>query len=122
MIPQSHSSFATLTPKKTKRITSGTEHINENHVSAVAAAISMVIAAILLVGAVVVLNILKQRKTQLGLIAMFTVLFAASVGILTNARRAEIFGSTAAYTAVLVVFISSTTTSGVGNCLCVQEG
>ena len=30
----------------------------------------------------------------------------ASVGILTNARRAEIFACTAAYAAVLVVFAS----------------
>lgn len=34
-------------------------------------------------------------------------LFAACVGILTNARRDQIFGATAAYAAVLVVFVSS---------------
>ena len=50
---------------------------------------------------------------------MFTTLFAASVGILTNARRAEVFGATAAYAAVLVVFVSSTGGGGVGgNCVC----
>lgn len=36
----------------------------------------------------------------------WTVLFAACVGFLTNARRDQIFGATAAYAAVLVVFIS----------------
>ena len=40
------------------------------------------------------------------MIAGFTVLFAASVGLLTNAKRAEMFASTAAYAAVLVVFVS----------------
>ena len=62
---------------------------------------------------------------RLGLIATFTTLFAASVGLLTNARRAELFAATAAYVylplvslkrvadhdvyryaAVLVVFVS----------------
>lgn len=62
---------------------------------------------------------------RLGLIATFTTLFAGSVGLLTNARRAELFGATAAYVhplpvsleyiadlnvcryaAVLVVFVS----------------
>lgn len=77
-------------------------------------------AAILLLGAIVLLRLRVQRNTQLGLIARFTVLFAASVGVLTNARRAEIFASIAAYAAVLVVFVSSTTKdSGIGKCTCV---
>jgi len=37
---------------------------------------------------------------------MFMAIFAAVIGHLTNARRAEIFGPTAAYAAVLVVFVS----------------
>lgn len=40
------------------------------------------------------------------MIAAFTVLFAVSVGLLTNAKRVEIFAATAAYAAVLVVFVS----------------
>ena len=33
---------------------------------------------------------------NIGMIVLFTCLFAIVVGLLTNARRAEIFGSTAA--------------------------
>lgn len=43
---------------------------------------------------------------RLGMVALFTSLFAIIVGLLTNARRAELFGSTAAYAAVLVVYVS----------------
>lgn len=103
---------------KTTRVTDDTEHIEENHVAWVAAGINTVIAAILLLGAIVVLRLSKEENTQLGLIAMFTVLFAASVGILTNARRAEIFAATAAYAAVLVVFVSSSP----GSCTCTPGG
>ena len=47
-----------------------------------------------------------RTNLRLGLIAMVTVLFAVVIVLTTNARRAEVFGSCAAYAAVLVVFIS----------------
>ncbi len=57
-----------------------------------------------------VLSILNNRswKMRLDMVALFTVLFAGVVGLLTNARRAEIFASSAAYAAVLVVYVSGT--------------
>lgn len=48
----------------------------------------------------------SKPKTTMGLIAMFTILFATTIALVTNARRGEIFGATAAYAAVLVVFVS----------------
>lgn len=92
------------------------EHIKENHVSWVAAGVSTVAAALLLLGAIVLLHFLRDEKTQLGVIALLTVLFATSVGVLTNARRAETFAATAAYAAVLVVFVSAES-----SCTCVVE-
>ncbi|KAF0636552.1 hypothetical protein FPSE5266_08069 [Fusarium pseudograminearum] len=68
--------------------------------------ISTVLAAVLLIGAIVILYNINSDNLKLGLIALFTVLFSASVGLLTNAKRAEVFGATAAYAAVLVVFVS----------------
>ena len=55
-----------------------------------------------------VLSVLDNQswKVRLGLVALFTSLFALTIGLLTNARRAEMFGSTAAYAAVLVVYVS----------------
>ncbi|KAI1467855.1 uncharacterized protein F4812DRAFT_459139 [Daldinia caldariorum] len=58
--------------------------------------VSTIAAAILLLGAIALLRLLNQGSAQLGVIAMFMVLFAVSVGVLTNARRSEIFASTAA--------------------------
>lgn len=66
----------------------------------------MTLAAILLIGAILSLHIVTSSKTKLGLVAMYTLLFALSVALLTNARRAEVFAATAAYAAVLVVFMS----------------
>jgi hypothetical protein len=77
-----------------------------SHVVRTVAGISMVLAAILLIGAIVSLHAVTSDKAKLGLVATFTVLFAASIALLTNARRAEVFAATAAYAAVLVVFVS----------------
>lgn len=68
----------------------------------------------------------RSEKAVLGMLCGWTVLFAACVGLLTNAKRDQIFGATAAYAAVLVVFVSgnlgtpSTTSSNAvnGTCVC----
>jgi hypothetical protein len=76
------------------------------HVARTVAAISILCAAVLLAVAIVSLYIVNNPTAKLGMVAAYTVLFALSIALLTNARRAEIYGATAAYAAVLVVFIS----------------
>ncbi|PTB49369.1 hypothetical protein M431DRAFT_9962 [Trichoderma harzianum CBS 226.95] len=78
----------------------------EKSISAATAIISILIAAFLLVGPITALYFVANDAAKLGMLAAFTALFALSVGLMTNAKRAEIFASTAAYAAVLVVFVS----------------
>ncbi|KAF1849761.1 uncharacterized protein K460DRAFT_399873 [Cucurbitaria berberidis CBS 394.84] len=68
------------------------------------AAFDLVLAAVLLIGAIIHLYFVTDPKAKLGLVAMYTILFASSMLLCTNARRAEIFAATATYAAVLVVF------------------
>jgi hypothetical protein len=72
----------------------------------VAGAINVIVAAGILFGAVYNLYYVQSDQTKLGLIAGYTVGFAICIGLLTNARRSEVFGACAAYAAVLVVFVS----------------
>ena len=58
--------------------------------------ITIAIAAIFLIGSIVGFHYAKGDELKLGMIALFTVGFAASIALITNARRAEIFASTAA--------------------------
>ena len=60
--------------------------------------VSIFASAILLIGAIVCLLLVADKRMHLRveMIVLFTCLFALVVGLLTNARRAEIFGSTAA--------------------------
>jgi hypothetical protein len=75
-------------------------------VQRVVVTVSTIFAAVLLVGATTSLYFVRRPGAKLGLLAAFTSLFAASVGGLTSARRQEVFAATAAYAAVLVVFVS----------------
>jgi hypothetical protein len=60
--------------------------------------LSVLLSAVLLIGAIVCLLLIANYSIGLrvGMIVLFTGMFAGIVGLLTNARRAEIFGSTAA--------------------------
>lgn len=83
-------------------------HYSMSRVRFVASFITTLTATLLLFLPIYTLyNIPNSRAgLTLGLIAMFTVLFAGGIVIMTNARRAEVFGACAAYAAVLVVFVS----------------
>ena len=84
----------------------GIVYASDRRISQTVTVLSTFNAAALLVGAIVSLYAIESERTKLVVIALFTALFAANVGILTNARRAELFAATAGYAAVLVVFVS----------------
>ena len=70
----------------------------QSRVQTAGAVISTIFSAILLAGAIVCLLSVADQSIHLRveMIVLFTCLFALVVGLLTNARRAEIFGATAA--------------------------
>jgi hypothetical protein len=49
-----------------------------------------------------------QPKAQFGLIFFSTIVFSLCCSVITKARRQEVFTATAAYAAVLVVFLGNT--------------
>ena len=81
--------------------------------------VSAVVCAVLLVGAMACLGAINQRTWQLkiGMVALFTLLFAIFIALFTNAKRSEVFGATAAYAAVLVVYVSS----GIGGMVAIKQ-
>ncbi|KUJ16321.1 uncharacterized protein LY89DRAFT_734427 [Mollisia scopiformis] len=101
-----------------------TTYTSEAAIARFIAILSTILAAVLLFGSIISLYVVKSDKALLGMLSAWTVLFAACVGLLTNARRDQVFAATAAYAAVLVVFISGnlggTTPASItlGNCTC----
>ena len=73
-------------------------YVPERRIQRASAIISVILSAVLLIGAIVCLMLTSNssRSIIIGMIVLFTCLFAIIIGLLTNARRAEIFGSTAA--------------------------
>lgn len=50
----------------------------------------MVVAALLLIGPVIALYLVTSNNVRLRLIYIFTIAFALTINLLTNARRAEL--------------------------------
>ena len=96
----------TLHQNANQNTDNGVKYYSATVVRRIVTGFSIVLAALLLEGAIVALYLVTSPHVKLGLLALFTALFAASVGLLTNARRSEMFAATAAYAAVLVVFVS----------------
>ncbi|MCJ1236228.1 hypothetical protein MMC14_004206 [Varicellaria rhodocarpa] len=89
-----------------RRTNSPLVYISERRLHTSIAIINVILAAALLFGAIYNLYYVKSNEKRLSLIAGYTVAFAICVGLLTNARRPEVFAACAAYAAVLVVFVS----------------
>ncbi|KAF2472369.1 uncharacterized protein BDR25DRAFT_220410, partial [Lindgomyces ingoldianus] len=91
---------------------SSTQQLPELHLRLVVAIISTLVAVVLLIGAITSLCFVNRSGAKLGMRAGFTTLFAASVGLLTSAKRQEISAASAAYAAILVVFVSGNLEDG----------
>ncbi|PQE28778.1 chorismate mutase protein [Rutstroemia sp. NJR-2017a WRK4] len=89
-----------------KRTDSPLVYFSEGRLRLVVALINLILAAVLLFGAIYNLYWVSSDGKKLGLIAGYTVAFAACIGFATNAKRSEVFAGCAAYAAVLVVFVS----------------
>lgn len=78
-------------------------HISEKCIAHTVSVLSTIIAVILLIGAVINLYLVTNNNVRLILIAVYTIVFAATVGLLTSAStKAEGYASTAA---CMVVFV-----------------
>ena len=76
--------------------------------------ISVIWSILLILGPIYFFYFVQSRDAVLGMLSAFVTAFGLSVGLLTNARRAEVFAAAAAYAAVLVVFVSGPLGAGCG--------
>lgn len=67
---------------------------------------SILIAASLLIGPIITLYFVTNPDARLALVVAFIIMFAVGLGLSTGAAKDAIFAATAAYTAVLVGFVS----------------
>ncbi|KAK8002563.1 hypothetical protein PG989_002282 [Apiospora arundinis] len=99
--------------------------ISERSVDKATTVLSSILSAMVLFGSIVSLYFVQNPYALLGMVGGWTILFAVCVGVLTNAKRDQIFAATAAFAAVLVVFVGESLDKGrggsegsTGNCTC----
>lgn len=111
-IPASHPSVSKITHLPPSQLVTYSLPL----LSFTASLITTLLASILLFLPIYVLYSTPGSRPglKLGFIALFTVLFAGAIPLVTNARRAEVFTACAAYAAVLVVFVSGDLGGGGG--------
>ncbi|KAL3419832.1 hypothetical protein PVAG01_08330 [Phlyctema vagabunda] len=85
---------------------SGIVFYNVKNLLRFTAIITTVIASLLPVLATCILYYLESMDAKLGVIAIFTFVFALCLTTFTNAKKGEIFTATTAFVAVEVVFVS----------------
>ncbi|KAI6813354.1 hypothetical protein KC340_g16562 [Hortaea werneckii] len=83
----------------------GVYYIPDHMIEVFVSIFAVTTAASLLIGGIAALDSAQARNVRLGILAPFIVAFAAFVGLLTTAKRSELFAATAAYAAVLVVYV-----------------
>ena len=96
-------------------------YISEQKIQVFVGAVNILLAAAFLFGAIYNLYYVQDPHKTLGLITGYTVAFALSIGLITSARRAEIFGACAAYAAVLVVFVSGNLGNNTNGAACCPQ-
>ncbi|KAH3907892.1 hypothetical protein HBI56_152130 [Parastagonospora nodorum] len=74
------------------------------------AAVSSILPALVILG----LYFVKRMIVRIGLVILFTAIFSVALAVFTSARKVEIISATAAFAAVEVVFIGSSSTNGTG--------
>ncbi|KAK8134226.1 hypothetical protein PG984_006238 [Apiospora sp. TS-2023a] len=81
---------------------------NPRTISRVGSAAVAALSSLLPTLAILVLYYVQDMAKRLGLVILFTTLFAAALAVFTDAKKVEIFSATAAFAAVEVVYIGST--------------
>jgi len=85
---------------------SGVEYFSAARISIAVTVITVILASTFLFGGIYNLYYVSRDQVKLALIAVYTLGFALSISLISKARRADIFAASAAYAAVLVVFVS----------------
>lgn len=118
-----------LTPKQEQQRHGTSVVISERSVDKATTVLSSILSAVVLFGSIVSLYFVQNPYALLGMVGAWTILFAVCVGVLTNAKRDQVFAATAAFAAVLVVFVGESLDKGrgggsgspegiTGNCTC----
>ena len=84
----------------------GFTSFSDHRVRTTTRVVAVVLSSILPVLSIVILYYVHSTNIHIGLIIVFSTLFSGVVALVSDARNVEVMAATAAYAAVLVVFVS----------------
>ena len=96
--------------KRTKRdlkTKAGPIYYSDKAAKHIVTIVTVVSATLALEAPIVALHLVSSDRIRFGLIAFFTITFATAISFLSHARLVELFAASAAYAAVLVVFLAN---------------
>ena len=82
-------------------------HGNPDSIRSLGDKIGGFLAALLILAPVIVLHFLEDANDRLIVISSFTIAFTAALVFGTEASRAELFGASAAFVAVQVIYVGN---------------
>ena len=88
---------------------------SDKAITGIATTCSTTLASMLPALATLVLYFITDPLARIGAVIGFTLLFSVTLSLVTEVKRVECFVGTAAFSAVLVVFVSN---SGPNQCVC----
>ena len=94
------------TKARQERRETGFTFLSDNRVRRTTRFVAVVLASILPILSIVILYYVRSSDIRIGLIIIFSTLFSGVVALVSDARNVEVMAATAAYAAVLVVFVS----------------
>lgn len=98
--------------KRDPKTKAGPIYYSDNCAKHIVTVIAIVLATLALEAPIVALYLVSSDRIRFGLIALFTMTFATAISVLSHARLVELFGASAAYAAVLVVFLANNLEGG----------
>lgn len=98
--------------KQDPKIKAGPIYYSDKAVKHIVTIVAVVLTTLALEAPIVALYLVSSDQICFGLIAFFTITFATVISFLSHARLVELFGASAAYAAVLVVFLANNLDKG----------
>ncbi|KAK8167590.1 hypothetical protein BC567DRAFT_164935 [Phyllosticta citribraziliensis] len=83
------------------------EFWDEKVIDRMTSMVSTALASILPIISIIILYYVESMEAKFGIMAVFNILISVCLGLLTHAKRSEIFAVTAAFSAIQVVFVQA---------------
>ncbi|KAK9427303.1 hypothetical protein V1505DRAFT_380596 [Lipomyces doorenjongii] len=107
ILPALHVKNRTFPPRQASQDAHFTIYSSSDAVISIGDKVATIVASLVTTIPIIILKFVPSINWRLGLVVIFTAVFSSTLAFMSNAKRAEVFGASAAFAAVQVVFVGS---------------